>query len=180
MRGFHDPLKIRPSSLLILFGWSLPDTPIHTAGLGREDFDVLDMYALVMVQPRPICQAVQVGCASSASSHLACEINQCVRHKLGRTHRGCCTYLESSVPGRTKLESCRVAGQHWAVCHMGKWRESDRSGSVIGHTDPRRWVDSTSTSGCTVLRKSNSWKISLSQKARCTGETRMDPLLGGW
>lgn len=45
MRGFHDPLRIRLSSLFLMFGWmsgSVAFLTGHVAGDGREDLGVLE------------------------------------------------------------------------------------------------------------------------------------------
>lgn len=53
MRGLHDPLKARPSSLFILFGWisnCLPFKSVCGFRYCREDSGVLEINEVVMVE----------------------------------------------------------------------------------------------------------------------------------
>jgi len=50
MRGLHDLLKVRPSSLFILCGWisNTVEKLVHVAGFDKENFGVLEFYELII------------------------------------------------------------------------------------------------------------------------------------
>jgi len=55
MRGFHDPLSVKPSSLFVLFCEELqlsrlPEKSVHAAGFGRQNLGVLEFKVVIMVE----------------------------------------------------------------------------------------------------------------------------------